>query len=66
MMLANPRQAMRGLTAQGRAEARRGIPYGVPIALAALLVMFGPFGVIHDPQVASLPKAGSLLAKPAP
>lgn len=66
MMLANPRQAMRGLTAQGRGEARRGIPYGVPIALAALLVMFGPFGVIHDPQVAGLPKADSLLAKPAP
>lgn len=33
-----PRKAMRGLTAQGRAEALKtasGIPYGVPIALAA-------------------------------
>ena len=37
-LLVRPRKAMRGLTAQGRAEALKnasGIPYGVPIALAA-------------------------------
>jgi prepilin peptidase CpaA len=66
IMIANPRRAVRGLTAKGRAEQGRGIPYGVPIALAALLVMFAPFGLIHDKQIANLPKAGSLLAKPAP
>jgi prepilin peptidase CpaA len=65
IMIANPRRAVRGLTAKGRAEQGRGIPYGVPIALAALLVMFAPFGLAHDPQTAGLPKAGGLLAKPA-
>lgn len=37
-LLIRPRKAMRGLTAKGRAEALKnasGIPYGVPIAMAA-------------------------------
>ena len=66
IMIVNPRRAVRGLTAKGRAEQGRGIPYGVPIALAALLVMFAPFGLIHDPKADQLPKAGGLLAKPGP
>ena len=42
-LLIRPKKAMRGLTAQGRAEALKnasGIPYGVPIALAAALTAF--------------------------
>jgi prepilin peptidase CpaA len=37
-LMVRPRKAMRGMTAQGRAEALKtaaGIPYGVPIAMAA-------------------------------
>jgi len=37
IILANPKRVMRGLTAAGRAEAKGGIPYGVPICLAAAL-----------------------------
>jgi hypothetical protein len=51
---------LRGLTAKGRGE-KQGIPYGVPIALAALLVMFAPFGAVHDPALKGLPKSGPLL-----
>lgn len=61
VMLMNPQRVMRGLTTLGKNQQGRGIPYGVPIALAALLIMFAPFGVIHDPHVANLPKAGDLL-----
>jgi prepilin peptidase CpaA len=63
IMLVNPKRILRGLTRKGREELNkgRGIPYGVPIALAGLLVMFAPFGAIHDPSTANLPKAGQLL-----
>jgi prepilin peptidase CpaA len=61
MMLVNPKRVLRGLTAKGRGEKQLGIPYGVPIALAALLVMFGPFGAFHDPAAKGLPKNGPLL-----
>jgi prepilin peptidase CpaA len=64
LMVLNPKQIMRGLTARGRAESR-GIPYGVPIALAALVVMFAPFGAVHDPAHKGLPKSGPLLPAPA-
>jgi hypothetical protein len=53
---------MRGLTSKGRDKQGRGIPYGVPIALAALLVMFAPFGAAHDPLADNLPAKGPLLA----
>lgn len=42
-LMIRPRKAMRGLTAQGRAEALKnasGIPYGVPIALAAAFTAY--------------------------
>lgn len=42
-LLIRPRKAMRGLTAQGRAEALKnaaGIPYGVPIAIAAAITAY--------------------------
>jgi prepilin peptidase CpaA len=61
VMLVNPKRVLRGLTAKGRAE-QKGIPYGVPIALAALLVMFTPsYGVVHDQALKNLPKSGPLL-----
>jgi len=62
-MLVNPKRVLRGLTRKGREELNkgRGIPYGVPIALAGLLVMFAPFGASHNPSVAKLPPAGQLL-----
>jgi len=62
-MLVNPKRVLRGLTKKGREELgkSRGIPYGVPIALAGLLIMFAPFGATHDSAVANLPKAGQLL-----
>jgi prepilin peptidase CpaA len=60
VMLVNPKRVLRGLTAKGRGE-KQGIPYGVPIALAALLVMFAPFGAVHDPALKGLPKSGPLL-----
>lgn len=37
MLAARPKQALRGLTAAGRAEAKGGVPYGVPICVAAAL-----------------------------
>lgn len=63
VMLVNPKRVLRGLTPSGREELKkgRGIPYGVPIALAGLLVMFAPFGATHDPSTANLPQAGQLL-----
>jgi prepilin peptidase CpaA len=63
VMLVNPKRVLRGLTRRGREELSkgRGIPYGVPIALAGLLMMFAPFGAIHDPSTANLPKATGLL-----
>lgn len=42
-LMIRPRKAMRGLTAAGRAEALQkssGIPYGVPIAMAAALTAY--------------------------
>lgn len=66
MLMMNPRKMMRGLTAKGRESQGRGIPYGVPIALAALFVMFAtPFGAVYDKTFAGLPKAGPLLAPAA-
>jgi prepilin peptidase CpaA len=39
VLIVRPRRVMRGLTTAGRAEAARsGIPYGIPIALAAVAV----------------------------
>lgn len=66
VMIVNPKRVMRGMTAKGR-EQQRGIPYGVPIAIAALLVMFvPPFGAFHDHATAGLPKAGAPLLAPSP
>jgi prepilin peptidase CpaA len=66
VMLVNPKRVMRGMTAKGR-EQQRGIPYGVPIALAGLLVMFvPPFGAFHDQSTLGLPKAGAPLLAPSP
>ena len=42
-LLVRPKKVMRGLTAKGRAEALKsssGIPYGVPIAMAAALTAY--------------------------
>jgi prepilin peptidase CpaA len=65
VMLVNPKRVLRGMTAKGRAESR-GIPYGVPIALAALLVMFAPpFGAVHDSVLKGLPQNGPLMPSSA-
>lgn len=56
----NPRRAGRGLTARGRAELR-GVPYGVAIALAGLLIMFAPgFGLLQARDELGLLPIGSL------
>lgn len=61
MMVANPKLIMRGLTVKGRGE-KHGIPYGVPIALAGLLIMFTPpFGAFHDNTPKAVINGGSLL-----
>ena len=65
VLLSNPRKMMRGLTSRGKDQQGRGIPYGVPIALAALLVMFAPFGLAHGPLAGKLPAKGPLLAPAA-
>lgn len=66
MLIMNPKKIMRGLTTKGRGQIGRGIPYGVPIALAALFVMFAtPFGAIYDQHLIRLPTSGPLLA-PSP
>jgi prepilin peptidase CpaA len=59
-LILNPKRAGRGLTAKGRAEAR-GVPYGVAIAMAGLLLMFAPsIGLLNARDAYGLLPAGVL------
>jgi prepilin peptidase CpaA len=59
-LILNPKRAGRGLTAKGRAEAR-GVPYGVAIATAGLLLMFAPsIGLLNARDAYGLLPAGVL------
>jgi prepilin peptidase CpaA len=56
----NPKRAGRVLTKKGREEFR-GVPYGVAISTAGLLLMFAPsFGLLNARDVYNLLPAGAL------
>jgi prepilin peptidase CpaA len=59
-LILNPKRAGRGLTAKGRAESR-GVPYGVAISTAGLLLMFAPsVGLLNARDAYNLLPAGAL------
>jgi hypothetical protein len=61
MMVLNPRLIMWRLSLTGRDD-KLNIPYGVPIALAGLLIMFTPpLGAIHDNSPKAVLQGGQLL-----
>jgi prepilin peptidase CpaA len=61
MIVLNPRLIMWRLSLTGRDD-KLNIPYGVPIALAGLLIMFTPpLGAIHDNSPKAVLQDGQLL-----